>query len=109
MAAEVVYVGIHGNVFCLDRMTGKEVWSVGLKNANFVSLLVDGDLIIAATNGELWGLQAATGQILWHNELPGQGFGIVSLATSMAASNPALAAEKQQEDQAAAAAAAASR
>lgn len=106
MVSSVIFIGIHGNVFCLDRMTGREIWSAGLKGSDFVTLLPDGDLLLAATHGEVFCLQAATGKILWHNEMPGQGWGIVSFATASGASSPGQMAEELRRQQAAAAASA---
>jgi outer membrane protein assembly factor BamB len=110
MVPSVVFVGIHGNVFCLDRLSGKEVWSTALTGSSFVTLLVDGDVIFAATSGEVFCLETSTGKVLWHNKMPGQGLGLVSVATANGASNPtSAAAETQQQQQTAAAVAASTR
>lgn len=105
MASSSIFIGIHGNVFCLDRNTGQEIWSASLKSTNFVTLLVDGDLVIAACKGEVYGIEKATGKLLWHNEMRGQGFGLASIATDTGASNPVSSAEELRRQQAAAAAA----
>jgi outer membrane protein assembly factor BamB len=55
------------------------VWSASLKGSDYVTLLLDGDLLLAATRGEVFCLQAATGSILWNNNLPGQGLGLASM------------------------------
>lgn len=103
MASSPVFIGIHGNVFCLDRGTGRQIWGIGLKNMGFVTLLVDGDLLIAATSGEVWGLDKATGAIRWHNEMPGQGLGIASIATETSSSNAAAPEQVTEQQQQAAA------
>jgi outer membrane protein assembly factor BamB len=105
MSPSVIFAGMHGRAFCLDRMSGQIVWSTNLKGSDFVTLLLDGDLLLAATHGEVFGLQAATGKILWHNEMPGQGLGLVSFATTAGASSPGPAAEELARQAAAAAAA----
>src|SRR5262245_21148072 len=58
MSSSPIYVGIRGNVFCLSRTTGQAIWSVGLTGSGFVTLLVDEDLVLAATRGEVFGLEA---------------------------------------------------
>lgn len=80
---------------------GKEVWSTWLKGTDFVTLLLDGDVLLAATRGEVFCLDAATGKHLWSNGMPGQGFGLASIATARGASNPAT--EQQRQNDAAAA------
>jgi hypothetical protein len=67
--------------------------------------LHDGDLF-AACRGRLYRLDPATGTVHWCNELPGLGWGIVSIAG--AGQIPVLAAKKQGDQQAAAAASAGS-
>ena len=64
-------------------------------------MLVDGDLY-AASKGRLYRIDPAGGAILWRNDLPGLGWGIVSIAGSHSGG----AAEKGKRDAAAAAAAA---
>jgi glucose dehydrogenase len=105
MAPSVIFIGMHGRTFCLDRASGQIVWSANLKGSDFVTLLLDGDLLLAATHGEVWGLQAATGKVLWHNEMPSQGLGLVSIATAAGASSPGPSAEELARQAAAAAAA----
>jgi outer membrane protein assembly factor BamB len=90
----------------LSRSTGQEIWSVSLPGSGFVTLLVDEDLVLAATRGEVFGLEAATGRILWTNNMPGQGYGVASIATATRASSAALMAQEQNRQQAAGAAAA---
>lgn len=38
------------------------------------------DVILVGCNGHIYGLDAISGEKLWHNELPGAGHGNVSLA-----------------------------
>ncbi len=104
MISSSIYLGVHGNVFCIDRATGQEIWSTQLKGSSFVNLLVDRDLLIATSHGEAWGLDVATGHILWHNKMEGQGFGLVSIATANSASSAILLEKHRQEEEAAAAA-----
>jgi outer membrane protein assembly factor BamB len=86
-------------------VTGQNVWSTNLKGSDFVTLLLDGELLLAATHGEVFCLHAATGKLLWHNEMPGQGLGLISLATASGASSPGPSAEDLVRQAAAASAA----
>jgi len=72
----------------------------------FCDTPLDEDLVLAATRGEVFGLEAATGRIVWKNNMPAQGYGLASIATATGASNAALMAEEQKRQQAAGAAAA---
>lgn len=105
MSSSSIFIGMRGRAFCLDRVTGQIVWSTNLKGSDFVTLLLDGELLLAATHGEVFGMQAATGKVLWHNEMPGQGFGLISLATAAGASSPGPSAEDLVRQAAAASAA----
>src|ERR1700681_3613337 len=96
MSSSAIFIGIRGRVVCLDRMTGQEVWSASLKGSDFVTLLPDGELLLAATRGEVFCLQAATGKLLWQNNMPGQGLGLASIATAASASSSTPQAEEQR-------------
>ena len=108
---ELLFVGIKDVVVALNPGDGGEVWRTKLKGGDFVTVLWDGEYLIAANYGEVFRLDPGTGGILWHNPLKGLRTGVVSLATSRAeqpASSPyeTIAAEKKRREQAAAAAAA---
>ena len=106
MAATAIFIGIHGDVIALDRVTGQEIWKASLKGGDFVSLLVDDDRVVAATKGEVYCLDATTGKPLWRNDLPGEGWGIATIATVSGSTSamPGPAAKKRQDDEAAGAA-----
>jgi outer membrane protein assembly factor BamB len=97
----LVFLGISGVVFALDRTTGTEVWCVELEGSDFVNVVLDGDRILATTKGEIYCIDPVTAQVIWQNDLPGMGAGIVSIATAHAPSNPdlGLAQEKRRRDQ----------
>jgi outer membrane protein assembly factor BamB len=57
---DLVFLGIRGSVIAMDRTSGARVWETKLKSGAFVSLLVDGDLVFAGANGEIFCLDAAT-------------------------------------------------
>ena len=105
----LIFVGIRGGVVALVDGTGAEVWRAKLKGTDFVTVLWDGASLVAATAGEVFGLDPRTGGLLWTNGLEGMGRGLVSLASSRApaqgAPEIAGAARKRQQEQAAAGAA----
>ena len=83
----LLYVGIKGCVVALDRDNGEEMWRADLRTAEFVSVLWDGTGLFAANSGEVWRLNPANGEVMWHNEMKRLGRGLVTLASSAAASN----------------------
>jgi outer membrane protein assembly factor BamB len=106
------YVGIRSSVIALDERSGTEVWSAKLRGSDFVTVLWDGEALIAGNGGEVFRLDPQTGAILWHNQLKGLGRGIVTLAstrapTTMTSTDAAQAKRKRDQQQAAAGAAAA--
>ena len=103
----LVFVGIKSSVVALDERTGTEVWRAKLKGSDFVTVLWDGETLIAANNGEIFRLDPQSGALMWQNELKGLGRGLVSLASERAsnAGSPASAAganRKREQQQAAA-------
>jgi outer membrane protein assembly factor BamB len=97
MSHDHVYVGLNSRVAAVDRRSGETLWQAKLKGVlsggtGFVTVLADGGRVFACTSGELSCLDAATGQILWRNKLPGFGYGIAALGVAGNASNTAAAA-----------------
>jgi outer membrane protein assembly factor BamB len=91
MNCDAINVGIRGTVLALDRRTGAETWRAVLKGKEFVSVVLDGEQILAATLGELFCLDAATGRILWNNELRGLGRDVITVACRVGATAPEAA------------------
>ena len=107
----LVYVGIKNSVVALDIKTGVEVWRTKLKGSDFVSVLWDGDALMAGNGGEVFRLDPLTGATIWRNPLKGLGLGLVTLASSRAADSRGVADAsevKRRRDQQAAMGAAAS-
>ncbi|MEO6526496.1 MAG: PQQ-binding-like beta-propeller repeat protein [Gemmatimonadaceae bacterium] len=105
----LIFIGIKNVVVAIDDRTGAEVWRAELRSSDYVTVLWDGEALLAANSGEVWRLDPANGQELWHNELKGMGRGLVSLASSRRAStmgNTDLAAAKLRKDAAGTAASA---
>jgi outer membrane protein assembly factor BamB len=103
---QLIFVGLNGYALALDRDTGAIVWSNSEMKSGYVTLLLDGDRLIASTNGYLYCLDPLTGAIQWHNPLKGYGAGAPTALTSVRADSMHLLI--QQAAAAAAAAAAAS-
>ena len=107
--SDLVFLGICGSVMALDNNSGVRVWEAKLKGNSFVTLLVEGERILAGAQGEIFCLDAASGKTLWHDALKGYGLGLMSIATKNGSSDAVtLAAQKANQEEGASAAAAAS-
>ncbi len=105
----LVFVGLNGKVAALDRDSGEMIWRWDCPHGSgYVSLLVDGDRLIASVNGYTHCLDPLTGIQLWENPLKGFRTGPTALA-SVRGQTPAmlLSAAAQEAANAAAAGAAA--
>jgi outer membrane protein assembly factor BamB len=80
---QLVFVGLNGYALALDRDTGEIVWSNDQMKSGYVTLLLDGDRLIASTNGYLYCLDPLTGAIRWHNPLKGFGMGAPTALVSV--------------------------
>ncbi len=98
-----VYLGVKGSVVAIDKTTGHEKWRTHLRGSGFVTTLVDTDIILAHTNGHLYGVDKHDGRQLWHNELPGLGYGLGMLAVEGGPGQEVLAQVIQAQRAAAAA------
>jgi outer membrane protein assembly factor BamB len=72
---QLIFVGLNGYALALNRDTGEIVWSNDQMKAGYVTLLLDGDRLIASTNGYMYCLDPLNGSIVWHNPLKGYGAG----------------------------------
>jgi hypothetical protein len=50
---ELVFLGINGSVVSIEKATGRRVWATKLKGTDYVSVLVDGERVLAGTHGEI--------------------------------------------------------
>jgi outer membrane protein assembly factor BamB len=103
----LIFVGIKHAVVALDERSGGEVWRAELRSGEYVTILWDGQALLAANAGEVWRLDPASGTVIWHSTLKGLGRGLVSLASSRQQSTstpPDLALQKRNRDAHAAAA-----
>jgi outer membrane protein assembly factor BamB len=78
----LIFVGLNGYAVALDRDTGEIVWSNDQMKSGYVTLLLDGDRLIASTNGYMYCLDPLTGHIRWHNPLKGYGVGVPTAIVS---------------------------
>jgi outer membrane protein assembly factor BamB len=107
-AADLVFVGLNKKVIALDRYSGELVWEwKAKKGTGFVTLLLDGDRLIASVSGYIYCLDPVFGQEVWSNPLSGFGTGYTSLASVRGGNmSPAMEAALAAQQAAAAAAAA---
>jgi outer membrane protein assembly factor BamB len=80
---QLIFVGLNGYALALDRDSGEIVWSNDQMKSGYVSLLLDGDRLIASTNGYMYCLDPANGNIIWHNPLRGYGAGAPTAVVSV--------------------------
>jgi len=80
---QLVFVGLNGYAVALDRDTGDIVWSNDQMHSGYVTLLLDGDRLIASTNGYIYCLDPFTGAIQWHNPMSGYGGGAPTALVSV--------------------------
>ena len=104
-AENILLLGVKGTVIAFRRDTGAELWRTHLKSSDFVTIASDAFRVYAHTGGELFCLDLQTGGRAWHNDLPGLGYGVASLALpDVSGSTDVLFEKKRQADAAAAAA-----
>jgi outer membrane protein assembly factor BamB len=108
--SDLVFIGIKGAVLALHRATGEQVWATNLKGSDFVNVVLQEGAVLAASGGEIFCLDALTGNALWHNPLKGFGRGLATIATepNFGGGAAPLLAEKRRRDQQSASAAAVS-
>jgi outer membrane protein assembly factor BamB len=80
---QLIFVGLNGYALAFDRDTGEIVWSNRDMKNGYVSLLLDGDRLIASTNGYIYCLDPFTGEIRWNNPLRGYGMGAPTALVSV--------------------------
>ncbi len=69
-----LYVGVSGRVVCLRKSDGKELWRTKLPNhSGITTILVEQDIVFAATSGIVFALNSRTGDIQWQNNLKASG------------------------------------
>ncbi len=90
---KLIFVGFNSRVVALHRDSGELIWQwKSPSGSGYVTLLLDGDRLIASVVGYTYCLDPATGHLLWFNELPGFGAGVASLASVRGCGQPLLGA-----------------
>ena len=96
----LIFVGFNSRVVALHRDTGELVWQWRCpKGSGYVTLLLDGDRLIASVMGYTYCLDPANGNEVWCNELAGLGIGVTSLASVRGYSQPLLEAAASNAQQ----------
>jgi len=100
---DLLFVGIKDCVLALRRDSGEQVWRTKVGGGYFVNVVLDGERVLAASNGEIFCLDPLSGRQLWHNPLKGYGLGLVTMAAAglSASSAVGLAEQFRQEQDAA--------
>jgi outer membrane protein assembly factor BamB len=103
--SELVFIGIKGSVVALNRATGEQVWATHLKGSTFVNVVLQCETVLASCEGEIFCLDAFTGDARWHNPLKGFGMGLATIATetNQGSGTTTMLEEKRQRDRQAAA------
>jgi outer membrane protein assembly factor BamB len=104
---DLVFVGLNGRVAALQISSGETIWEWrSPKGLGYVNLLVEQNVLVAGSNGYVYGLDPKTGDQLWFNELKGYGLGVTSLATLGGSTSQPVVLQAAAADDAAAGAAA---
>ena len=77
-----LFLGVKGHVVCIEKLTGKELWSTKLKGMTITNVYCDSNNIYAHANGHLFCLDTAFGKIQWENKLSGYGYGACIFASN---------------------------
>ena len=103
--SDLIFTGFNRRVAALDKRTGQIMWQWKASNGRmYVTLLLDGNVLIVSVDGYMYGLDVRTGTQLWFNEMAGFGTGVASLASVHgSAQNPGAAAVANAASAAAAA------
>lgn len=99
---EILILGLKRSVSAISRRDGRVLWQSRLPGGvgdGFVTVISDGALIYAHTQGKLHCLDLADGRLLWSNELIGYGYGIASLCLPAGPAAPDIAAVEKRSDE----------
>lgn len=77
---EPLCIGIGGYAVAIDPETGEERWRTMLRGAGLVTIICQRGRVYAGNNGELFCLDAASGEIVWNNPLKRLGTGLVTFS-----------------------------
>jgi outer membrane protein assembly factor BamB len=101
----LVFVAFNSRISAVDRDSGNIVWDwKSPKGKGFVSLMLDGDRLIASIQGYTYCLDPHSGGQIWNQEFKGFGYGHTSLVSTRSLSDRGPAVATTVAEQAAAAA-----
>jgi hypothetical protein len=96
----ILLLGLHHAVTAISKTDGTVLWKTELPTSmnghEFVTLISDGNLVFAHTEGELHCLDLANGQLLWSNSLRGYGYGLATLCCPGFGSAPDVGVKQHQ-------------
>lgn len=85
---QLIFIGLNGWVAAVDRDSGEILWKCDNLKSGYTTLLLDGDRLIASTNGYLYCLDPQTGRIVWSNPLKGMRTGVAHIISARGQSTP---------------------
>ena len=95
---EKLFIGIKGHVICLDKETGRSIWTTKLKSLTDVTNVhFEGESVFAYARGHLYCLDPNDGAVKWTNPLNGFGTGPCIIASESQASAAAISHAEQQQ------------
>ncbi len=102
---DVIFIGFAKQVFAVDRYDGSIQWEwKAAHGSGFVSLMLDGDRLIASCNGWTWCLDPMSGAEVWHQPFKGKGTGIPAIVSTRSNSSGGAQAQIAAQEAAARAA-----
>ena len=79
---EKLFIGIKGHIICLNKETGKSIWTRKLKlSSSVTNVHFEGNCLFASTKGYLYCLSPDDGSVKWTTPLNGFGNGPCIIAT----------------------------
>ena len=99
---DILFLGLQGHVVAFNKHDGTQLWKTKLKSGfqivdhSFVTVLAESARVYVHTHGQLFCLDAGTGEQLWANKLEGLGYEAAMLAV-VGMSSPSLGALFEQK------------
>lgn len=75
-------MGLRGHTLRVAVDTGVILWQRKLSAGGWVGLALVGTDLLVTNRGEIGSLDSETGDVRWHNELPGRGRGLASFGVT---------------------------